>query len=320
MNRRHLVAAGALLLAGLLPAQAQEQAWPNQMVRIVVPFSAGSVTDTLARSIGEKLAEEWRQQVIVENRPGVPGTASVAKGPADGHTLMLTSNGHAVIGSLNRNLSFDPVADFVGVAQVASVPFVLVAAPDLPVKSVAELTALARQKPGTLNIALPGLGSAASIASELFRQQAGVEIVGVPYKGAPEAHSSVMRGDAHIFFSAINIGAELIQAGKVRPLAVSSDARLAKLPDVPTLKEAGLTAFRYDAWFGVLAPAGTPRPVVERINRDVAKVLALPEIRTRMERQGIEQRTATPEQLDAAIRNDTARFAPLFKTAAAPAN
>lgn len=316
MNRRTLIASSMMLLAVLVPAHSQDQSYPNQLVRIVVPFSAGSVTDTLARSIGEKLAEEWKQQVIVENRPGVPGTASVAKSPADGYTLMLTSNGHAVIGSLNKSLPFDPVQDFVGVGQVASVPFVLVAAPDLPVTSVRELMTLAKAKPGTLNIALPGLGSAASIASELFRQQAGVDIVAIPYKGAPEAHASVLRGDAQIFFSAVNIGAELIQSAKVRALAVSSDVRLAKLPDVPTLKEAGLTDFAYDAWFGVLAPAGTPRPIVDRINRDIAKVLQLQDIRTRMQRQGIEQRAGTPEQLDRAIRNDTVRFGPLFETVA----
>jgi tripartite-type tricarboxylate transporter receptor subunit TctC len=279
----------------------------------VVPFSAGSVTDILARTLAEKLAELWNQQVIVENRPGVPGVASVAKMPADGSTLMLTSNGHAVIGSLNPNLTFDPVADFAGVTQVASVPFVLVATPSLPAAGLAELIRQAKQKPGTLNMALPGLGSAAAIASELFRQEAGIEVVAIPYKGAPEAHASVVRGDAHIFFSAVNIGLELIQAGKVKPLAVSTRQRLDKLPEVPTLAEAGLSGFNYDAWFGLLLPAGTPRPIIDKINRDVSAVLQMPDVRTRMERQGIETRVTSPEAFNAILKADTARFGRLFK-------
>jgi tripartite-type tricarboxylate transporter receptor subunit TctC len=300
--------------------QAPEQAYPSQMVRVIVPFSPGSVTDILARTLAEKLAESWNQTVIVDNRPGVPGTASVAKSAPDGLTLMLTSNGHAVIGSLNKNLGFDPVKDFAGVTQLASVPFVLVATPSLGVASVKELIEHARNEPGALNMALPGLGSAASIASELFRQQAGIDITVLPYKGAPEAHASVVRGDAHIFFSAANVGLELIQAGKVKPLAVSTRTRLTKLPDVPTLAEAGLADFDYDAWFGVLVPAGTPHGIVTRLNRDISAVIAMPDVKTRMERQGIEPRLAAPDAFDAVIRADTARYGTLFRGSGEPRN
>jgi tripartite-type tricarboxylate transporter receptor subunit TctC len=299
--------------------QAPEQAYPSQMVRVIVPFSPGSVTDILARTIAEKLAESWNQTVIVDNRPGVPGTASVAKSAPDGLTLMLTSNGHAVIGSLNKNLGFDPVKDFAGVTQLASVPFVLVATPSLGVTSVKELIEHARKNPGALNMALPGLGSAASIASELFRQEAGIDITVLPYRGAPEAHASVVRGDAHIFFSAANVGLELIQAGKVKPLAVSTRARLARLPEVPTLAEAGLANFDYDAWFGVL-PAGTPHRIVTRLNRDITAVIAMPDVKTRMERQGIEPRLAAPDAFDAVIRADTARYGTLFRGSGEPRN
>ena len=301
-------------------AQAPEQAYPHQMVRVIVPFSPGSVTDILARTIAEKLAESWNQTVVVDNRPGVPGTAGAAKAAPDGLTLMLTSNGHTVIGSLNRNPGFDPVADFAAVAQIASVPFVLVATPSLGVSSVKELIELARAQPGTLNMALPGLGSAASIASELFRQEAGIEITVLPYKGAPEAHASVVRGDAHIFFSAASVGLELIAAGKVTPLAVSTRERLTKLPDLPTLAEAGLKNFDYDAWFGVLAPAATPRPIIAKLNRDITAVLDMPDVKTRMERQGIAPRRAAPDQLDAIIRADTARYGSLFRDTGAPRN
>jgi tripartite-type tricarboxylate transporter receptor subunit TctC len=303
------IAAASLLTATIC---AQAQTFPNQSVRVIVPISAGSVTDILARTIGEKLSEAWRQQVIVENRPGVPGVASAAKGPSDGHTLMLFSNGLTVLAALNKSLSFDPIKDFSGVTKVGSVPFILIASRDLPAKSVKELIALAKDKPGTINIAVPGRGTAASIASELFRQQAGVNIVAVPYKGAPEAHTSVLRGDAHIFFSNLSAAAELIHSGKVHPLAVSTRERLKAFPDIPTLTEAGLPDFDYDAWFGVLVPVATDRAIVEQLDRDIKAVLQTDDMKQRLERQGMDLRLSTPAAFDAEIRKDAARFAPLF--------
>jgi tripartite-type tricarboxylate transporter receptor subunit TctC len=301
------------LLTLSVASGAQAQSFPNQQVRVVVPISAGSVTDILARTVGEKLAETWRQQVIVENRPGVPGVASAAKSPADGHTLMLFSNGLTILNALNRNLSFDPVNDFSGVTKVGSVPFILIANPSLPAKSVKELIALAKAKPGTVNIAVPGRGTAASIASELFRREAGVDIVAVPYKGAPEAHTSVLRGDAHVFFSNLSAASELIHSGKVRPLAVSTRERLPAFPDIPTLAEAGLPNFDYDAWFGVLVPAATPRTIVEALDRDISAVVKSADMKLRLERQGMDLRLSTPAAFDAEIRKDAARFGPLFK-------
>jgi tripartite-type tricarboxylate transporter receptor subunit TctC len=302
--------AGALALGA---GSAQAQNFPNQTVRIIVPISAGSVTDILARTVGEKLAERWRQQVIVENRPGVPGVASAAKSPADGHTLMLFSNGLTVLGALNRNLSFDPVNDFAGVTKVGSVPFILIANPSLPAHTVKDLVALAKAKPGTVNIAVPGRGTAASIASELFRRETGVDIVAVPYKGAPEAHTSVLRGDAHIFFSNLSAASELIHSGKVRPLAVSTRERIAAFPDIPTLAEAGLPNFDYDAWFGVLVPAATPRAIVETLDRDISAIVKGADMKLRLERQGMDLRLSTPAEFDAEIRRDATRFGPLFR-------
>ena len=301
--------AALLLIAG---SSAQAQTFPNQQVRIIVPISAGSVTDILARTVGEKLAEVWRQQVIVENRPGVPGVASAAKSPADGHTLMLFSNGLTILNALNRNLNFDPVNDFAGVTKVGSVPFILVANPALPAKSVPELVAIAKAKPGTINIAVPGRGTAASIASELFRRESGINIVAVPYKGAPEAHTSVLRGNSHIFFSNLSAASELIRANKVRPLAVSTRERLPAFPDIPTLKEAGLANFDYDAWFGVLVPSATPAAVVERLDRDIKAVVTSADMKTRLDRQGMDLRLSTPAEFNAEIRKDAERFAPLF--------
>jgi tripartite-type tricarboxylate transporter receptor subunit TctC len=303
------VAAVSLLTAAIC---AQAQTFPNQSVRVIVPISAGSVTDILARTLGEKLSEAWRQQVIVENRPGVPGVASAAKGPSDGHTLMLFSNGLTILSALNKTLSFDPIKDFSGVTKVGSVPFILIASRDVPAKTVKELIALAKDKPGTVNIAVPGRGTAASIASELFRQQAGVNIVAVPYKGAPEAHTSVLRGDAHIFFSNLSAAAELIHSGKVHPLAVSTRERLKAFPDIPTLTEAGLPDFDYDAWFGVLVPAATDQTIVEQLDRDIKAVLQTDDMKQRLERQGMDLRLSTPAAFDAEIRKDAARFEPLL--------
>jgi tripartite-type tricarboxylate transporter receptor subunit TctC len=179
-------------------APAQAQNYPNQVVRIVVPFSAGSATDILARAVAEKLSDRWSQQVVVENRPGIGGTTSVAKSAPDGYTLMLTSNGHTVAGVVNKNLQFDPVKDFAGITQVATVPLVLIINPDLPAKTVKEFIELAKAKPGTLNFASPGLGSTTFIAGALFKTTAKIDIVHVPYKGAPESVTSVIRGDSQM--------------------------------------------------------------------------------------------------------------------------
>jgi tripartite-type tricarboxylate transporter receptor subunit TctC len=215
-----LVGIAGVLVSSVATGQTPaDPLYPGQAVRLVVPFSAGSVTDLLARIIGEKLGERWGQQLIVENRPGIPGTASVAKSAPDGYTLMLTSNGHTVAAVLNKNLPFDPVREFSGVTQVASVPLVLIVPPDLPATTLRELVALAKDRPGALNFASSGLASTAYISGELFKQTAKIDIVHVPYKGAPESLTGIMRADSHMFFAGINIALDLIQSGKVRPSA-----------------------------------------------------------------------------------------------------
>jgi tripartite-type tricarboxylate transporter receptor subunit TctC len=311
--------AGACLLAfgAGMPASAQTPAasYPNQMVRIVVPFSAGSATDLLARTVGDQLAERWKQQVIVENRPGMAGTAAVAKAPADGYTLMLTSNGHTVAGVLNKSLPFDPVKDFSGVSQVASVPLVLIVYPELPAKTLKEFIALAKEKPGALNFASPGLGSTTFIAGALFKTAAKIDLVHVPYKGAPESVTSVVRGDSHMYFTPANVGLELVSAGKVRALAVTTPKRLPTLPDVPTFAEAGLPEFSYDSWFGVMAPTGVPAAILQKASREIAEILKTPDIEGRLSKQGITAVFNTPEEFDKIIRADTARFAEVFKDA-----
>lgn len=302
-----------LMAAGTAQAQDPAQVYPDRSVRLVVPFSAGSMTDILARSLADKLGEKWKQQVIVENRPGIAGTASVAKSTADGYTLLLTSNGHAVIGSLNKNIAFDPLKDFVTVSQVASMPVILVAPPDTPIQTVKELIDAARAKPGALNYGSAGLGSSTSIAAEIFKQVTGTDMVHVAYRGLPESQTSILRGDSAMAFTFYNVGGDLVQSGKMRGLAVSGAERLKGLPDVPTFKEAGLPDYIYDPWFGVMAPAGTPATIVTKVSRDIAQALAEPDIKQRFQAQGVDLKSSAPEQFEAALKSDTDRYGKLFK-------
>mgnify|MGYP001807633721 CR=1 FL=1 len=309
-----LLATCALTVASF--GASAQQPYPNQMVRIVVPFSAGSATDLLARAVADKLGEKWKQQVIVENRPGIAGTASVAKSAADGYTLMLTSNGHTVAGVLNKSLQFDPVKDFAGITPVASVPLVLIVNPELPAKTLKEFIDHARAKPGSMNFASPGLGSTTFIAGALFKDAAKLDLVHVPYKGAPEANMSVVRGDSQMYFTPASTAVELVESGKVRALGVATDKRVASMPDVPTLQEAGLPGFVYESWFGLMAPAGTPAGIIEKINKDAIDALQDKSLQERMAKQGgVVVVTSTPKQFDETIKSDTARYSKIFQDA-----
>ena len=307
-----------LILAAFVSASAGAAAqdagkYPEQMVRLIVPFSAGSMTDLLARSVAEKLSERWKQQVIVENRPGLAGTSSVAKSPGDGYTLMLTSNGHTVIGSLNKNLAFDPIKDFVGVSQVAITPLILVAPPEAATKSVKDLIEAAKAKPGALNYGSAGLGSTTGIAAELLKQTTGTDIVHVPFRGLPESQTAVIRGDVAMAFTFFNVGGDLVQSGKMQGLAVTGGKRLAGLPNIPTFAEAGVAEYRYDAWFGILVPAATPKPIVAKVSGDVAQVLQAADIKSRFEPQGVELASSTPDAFDAVLRSDAERYGKIIK-------
>ncbi len=306
------IAASAVVSFGIC-TQALAQAYPNQTVRIVVPFSAGSATDILARIVADKLTTIWGQTVLVENRPGIPGTTSVAKSAPDGYTLMMTSNGHTIAGVINKSLTFDPVKDFSGVTPVASVPVVLIVPPGSPAKTAKEFIDLAKANPGKFNFASPGPASATFIAAAMFKEAAKIDLVHVPYKGAPEAVTSVMRGDTQMYFTPINVGAELVQAGKVRALAVATATRNPTMKDTPTLGESALPGFKYDSWFGLLAPAGTPREVVAKVNRDVAEILKTDDIKAKFAAQGVEAMAMTPEAFDKIIAADTAKLAEMFK-------
>src|SRR5215813_14149795 len=280
-----LALAGMASLLGTSVA-ALAQNYPNQVVRIVIPFSAGSITDGLARILADKLAEVWKQQVIVENRPGLPGTTGVAKSPPDGYTLMLTSNGHTIAGAINKNIQFDPVKDFAGVSRVAAVPLVAIVPPELAAKTLKDFIALAKQKPGQLNFSSAGVASTSSLSAEIFKQDAKIDIVHIPYKGAPDAITAVIRGDAQLYFAPIPSAKDLGSTNKVHSIAINSAKRVPQLPDVPTIAESGLPNYKYDSWFGVLAPAGTPKPILDKVSADIATVLKLPDVNEKLLSQG----------------------------------
>ncbi len=303
----------AALVAAISSASAQP--YPNHLVRIVVPFSAGSITDNLARVIADKLQDMWKQQVIVENRPGLPGTTSVANAPADGYTLMLTSNGHTIARAVSKNVSFDPVKDFSGVTKVASVPLVMIVPPTLPVKTLGEFIALAKAKPGELNFSSAGLASTSFLSAEVMRQSANINIVHVPYKGVPEATTAVIRGDAQMYFAPIPQAQELSATGKVRAIAINSAARSPQLPDIPTVAEAGVAGYNYDSWFALMAPANTPREIVTRVGQDVGKILKLPDVAAKLVSLGAVPFPTTPEELDVMLKNDTERYAKVLRDA-----
>jgi tripartite-type tricarboxylate transporter receptor subunit TctC len=295
------------------PVSAQQ--YPSQIVRIVVPFSAGSNTDAQARVIADKLSQMWKQQVIVENRPGIAGTASVAKSAPDGHTLMLTSSGHPVANVISPSAPFDPVKDFAGVTQVSAVSAALVAPPELPANNLKDFIALAQKSPGKMNFASAGTASTSYLAGEIFKQVAKVNLVHVPYKGAPEAMNSILRNDAQLYFASATFSPGLITSKKIKVLAVSGSKRAPRLPDVPTAGEAGLPGYVYDSWFGVMAPAGVPAAILNKVSADIASVLRLPDVVKAVDNQGLVVRTQSPAEFDKLIRSEAERYGKILRDA-----
>jgi tripartite-type tricarboxylate transporter receptor subunit TctC len=298
-----------------LTAQAGAQSYPSEQVKIVVPFGAGSVTDNLARTLADKLGPVWKQTVIVENRPGLPGTTSVAKATGDGYTLMVTSNGHVIAKTINKNVQFDPVEDFVGISRLVEVPFVMIVPPTLPAKTFKEFIELAKKEPGKHNFSSAGVASTTFLAGETLRQAAGLELVHVPFKGVPEAVTAVLRGDVSFYFAPVPDATSQAEGGKVRMLAISSPTRSKDVPDVPTIVESGVPGFKYSSWFGLMAPKGTPKAIVDKVNADVHEVLKMPDVVKRLSTLGSLPSPNSPSEFDAIIKSDEKIYAELLAKA-----
>ena len=305
-------------LCALWTSFASAQAWPTKPVKIIVPFTAGSATDILARTFGQKLSEFWGQPVVVENRPGAGGTIGtgiVANAPADGYTLLVHSAAYSVNPSMYPDLTFDTKKAFVEIAPLGGQPNVLVVAPSAGIKSVQDLIAQAKQKPGTINFASAGAGSGTHINAEKFKQATGIDVVHIPYKGTPEALTDTIAGRTTYYFSPISAALPHIKDGKLIPLAISSAQRSSTLKDVPTLAESGVPGFDYNLWVGMFGPAAMPADLVERINKDIQKALTSPEIKERFANLGAEAMPMTPVQFKKFVGDEMDASAKIVKAA-----
>jgi tripartite-type tricarboxylate transporter receptor subunit TctC len=302
-----------------IAAGAAAQSYPAKPVHVIVPFSPGSGIDAIgARPVMQKLAEMWGQPVIVENRTGAGGTigtASVAKAPADGYTLLVNSAAHVTNPLLYSNPPYDAAKDFVVVAPLVRLPNVLVVAPSMGMKSLSELIALAKAKPGQLNFASSGTGTGTHFTAEKFKLMAGIDVEHIPYKGGPEAMTDVMTGRVTYWLPSIGTALPFIQGGKLVALAVTSRQRSAALPSVPTLAESGLAGFDDALWMGVWAPAGTPAPIVDKIAQDIARAFAMPDLRERLASNVAEPMDITPAEFTRFIRAETEAAARVIKAA-----
>lgn len=310
------VFAGALLVAG--SGHAAEQRYPAKPVRIVVPQSAGGSTDLVARAVAQKLTEALKENVVVDNRPGagsLHGTDMVAKSPPDGHTLLVVAASFTINPSLRKSLPFDPVRDFAPVSQLVTLPHILVVHPSLPVKSVKELVALAKARPGQLNFGSSGIATSTHLAAELFMHNAGVKMVNVPYKGGAPGMTALLSGEVHLYFATISTALPHIKAAKLRALGVTSAKRSSAAPQYPTIAEAGVPGYQHQSWVGMLAPAKTPRPVITKLNAEVVKIVQAPEMKTLLLREGLEAAGDTPEEFEKDIKVEIAKWQKLAKAA-----
>jgi len=314
----HALALGAMAATGLMGAPAFAQAWPARPISLIVPFPAGGTTDVLARAVGLELSKSLGQPVVVESRPGAGATLGadfVAKSKADGYTLLMGAVHHTIATSVYKKLPYDFQKDFAPVSTVALVPNVLVVNPAVPAKNVKELLALAKAEPGKLTYGSNGNGTGQHLIGAQFESMGGVQMLHVPYKGSGPLTTDLLGGQITMSFDTITPVLPHIKAGKLRALAVTTNKRSAALPDVPTLDEAGLKGFNLGTWFGVLAPAATPKDIVARLSTELARIVNSPEFRKKMDDIGAEPVGNTPEQMARQIAEDTERFARLVKDA-----
>ena len=312
---------GIVLLVASAQAFAQGQGrYPVRPIRLVLPFPPGGSTDIVARLVGQKLTDAWGQQVLIDNRPGAGGNVAaefVARAAPDGYTLFQANVANAIAASLYPKLGYSLTADFVTVSRLASTPYVLVAHPSMPAKTLRELVALARSRPGHMNYASAGSGSATHLSAELLKGMAGVGIVHVPYKGTGPAVTALLSGEVDMYFATVPAAVPLVKAGRLRAIAVSSEKRSSLMPDVPAIAESGFAGYDTGTWHGVLAPVATPRDIVMQLGSEIGRIIGTADVRERLTGQGLDPVGDTPEAFAAFIRSEVAKWARVVAAAGA---
>ena len=311
---------GACVLASALAFAADVAGFPNRSVRFIVPYTPGAINDFVARLTAQKLTDAWGKQVVVDNRPGggtLIGTDLVAKSNPDGHTLLLVPTAFAINVSLYPKLPYDPVRDFATVTQIGSAPYLMVCAPQLPVKTIKELVALAKAKPGTLSYASTGSGGSAHLMGELLKVSASIDLQHIPYKGLAPGLTDVMSGQVSCTFGTqVAVGGQ-VKAGRLRAIALTGNVRSKTAPDVPTIAEAGYADYHATGWWGVVVPAATPKPIVAKLHTDFVRMLNQADVRDRLEVQGVEIAASTPAQFEKFIRDEIVRWGKAVKVSGA---
>jgi tripartite-type tricarboxylate transporter receptor subunit TctC len=311
----------AAAIAAFASAGASAQSYPNQPIRIVVPFAAGGAVDTVARVVGQKMSESLGQPVVIENKPGAGGNLAadtVARSAPDGYTVLLTTNGHAISPALYRTLPFDAVKDFIPVTQLIESPLLLVASNKLPANSVQELVALSKQKPGTLNYGSTGIGNPLHLSMELLKKETGADITNVPYKGDAPLNTALIAGEVDLAIVPVATGRVNVDNKLVKGIAVTSASRSKALPDLPTVAEQGVKGFDMGSWQGFFVPAKTPDAIVQRLYQEAKKALAAPDVRERLAKFVAEPVGSSPEEFAKKFNEDVAKYAKIVKDANIP--
>ena len=314
--KRHLLPAIAAACLAAGAAAALGQGYPSRPVRIVVPFTPGTGMDIIARNVGPKLSERIGQPVVIDNRPGASGNLGaelVANATPDGHTMMVSGNPLVTSPHLYRNVPFKPLTDFAPISLAAWGTLMLVANPGTKIQSVADLVSRARTGPGPVSYGSPGIGTPHHMAMELLRDRTGASLLHVPYKGSAGAVTDVLGGQIHIMFIPIHVGMQYVKAGRLRALAVGSGKRHPSAPDLPTLQELGIQGTDVDMWYGFLAPRGTPRGVVDRLDDEFRAILALPDVRKSLSVQGMDAASSTPSEFAALMQREDSRWAEIIR-------
>jgi tripartite-type tricarboxylate transporter receptor subunit TctC len=312
-----LQVAAALAVAGAACTPAAAQTYPSRQIELVVPFVAGGTTDTAARMIGQRFTEKWGQPVIVNNRPGggsAIGTTIVARAAPDGYTLLITTFAFAVIPGMQKQ-PWDPVKDFTAITEISSIPLMLVVHPSLPVNTMQEFIAYTKTQPAGLDYATSGAGTSTHLAAEMFRSMTGAKLVHVPFKGNAEVMNALLGGHVKVHFGLAASSLQHVRTGGLRVLAVTTEKRLPYLPDVPTVAELGYPGYELTSWQGALAPAGTPKDIIGKLNAEMVALLHEPAVRARIEREGADPIASSPEQFSERVKTEVAKWAKVTRDA-----